>query len=57
MTMDEFFDNEVFLQALERYYDEWLQRIDDEVLGEEHVFSPAFLRSMERLIHGSGKDK
>ena len=56
MTMDEFFDNEVFLQALERYYDEWLQRIDDEFSGEEHVFSPEYRRKMEALVHGSGKE-
>jgi len=55
MTEDEFFSSEVFLQALERYYDEWLQRIDEEYAGEAHVFSPAYRHKMERLIHGSGK--
>ena len=54
MAMDEFFSSEVFLQALERYYDEWLQRIDDAFSSEEHAFPPAYRRKMEALIHGSG---
>ena len=55
MTMDEFFSSEAFLQALERYYDDWLQRVEDEFSDEKHVFSPEFNRKMEELMHGSGR--
>jgi len=52
MTTDQFLTTEFFLQALEKYYDDWLYRVDDELLGEENIFSPAFNRKMEELING-----
>ena len=52
MTMDELLSSEVFLRALEMYYEQKLQRVDEEFAGEAHTFSPAFLRQMEGLING-----
>jgi hypothetical protein len=53
--MDESSSGNGFLEGLKLYYDEWLKSIDDEFSGEEHTFSPEFLRKMEELIYG-GKE-
>ena len=56
MTMEEFLHSKMFLQALEEIYEEEWRRNEEKFSGEKYTFSPAFLRKMEELIGGRGKE-